>query len=535
MSILFYRGVEIGRQEIEEQIHEYCGKSYSLILFSQYKSSDIDKNDDCLEQILFPSNSFLVTELLKSQDMIENLIRFMFKYFSYKVTGIHEGQVLRIEYMPSIYSNPERILFKRRMIGRMFVFLNNLGLFLLSEILLLIMIQEYKRLFPLVEQHTLERVHALVLEWDIGNKRLVSPMLRKRVANSLVKDKLEVVQPPVSQPVQPPVSRQVQLVQPSQPVQPPVSRQPVQPPVSRQSVQPSHPIPQNILCFNGLTYDRNSCYQDSVFVATFAIPNDFISDEILGKRLSEEKHPRCGENDLAVRRDLQAEINELTLHMRGIHKQNNLTCGKIRALLANCKLPQEFHKYETQDAGEFLQTLFNIFNVDTGITLQSIVSGRNTDGSYDVLTNRTSNVTPIITVYAAEYKNGTIVPSIIMKKTNIEDGRVMTSPDGTSKYYELLRMQSVYSNPKICIFYVQRLDMSGRKLNVPVQIQERIGRLNLTSIIVHRSNHYTCYLKCENVWYYYNDVSNSITKIDDLNDIGNLPSPSIEGVLYYYY
>ena len=43
--------------------------------------------------------------------------------------------------------------------------------------------------------------------------------------------------------------------------------------------------------------------------------------------------------------------------------------------------------------------------------------------------------------------------------------------------------------------------------------------LYLHSIIVHKSTHYTCYIKCDNSWFYYNDVGNTFEYIGSYKDM----------------
>jgi hypothetical protein len=65
------------------------------------------------------------------------------------------------------------------------------------------------------------------------------------------------------------------------------------------------------------------------------------------------------------------------------------------------------------------------------------------------------------------------------------------------------------------VFNIQRLgydDMNReRYLDVPIKFPEIIlDKLFLLSIVVHRNSHYTCYVKINEEWYYYDDMEDPL-------------------------
>ena len=60
--------------------------------------------------------------------------------------------------------------------------------------------------------------------------------------------------------------------------------------------------------------------------------------------------------------------------------------------------------------------------------------------------------------------------------------------------------------------------------------------LTLYAVVVHVSNHYTCYIKCGKNWFYYNDVSSDMKYIGTYEDMLNagVTNPQTHGVLYFY-
>ena len=87
------------------------------------------------------------------------------------------------------------------------------------------------------------------------------------------------------------------------------------------------------------------------------------------------------------------------------------------------------------------------------------------------------------------------------------------------------------------VFYAQRLYETKRNYNniVPIKQIKLDNILNLFAIIVHRNYHYTCYIKCDKNWFYYNDLSDNIVYVGTYNDmLKTKPSVKSEGVLYFY-
>ena len=93
------------------------------------------------------------------------------------------------------------------------------------------------------------------------------------------------------------------------------------------------------------------------------------------------------------------------------------------------------------------------------------------------------------------------------------------------------------------IFYIQRLLTERKRLYNKIIPDETITlqnnkKLNLHAIVVHRNVHYTCYIKCNNYWFYYNDMSDEIKYVGNYNDMiknkNKRPDPCTEGTLYFY-
>jgi hypothetical protein len=284
----------------------------------------------------------------------------------------------------------------------------------------------------------------------------------------------------------------------------------------------------------GLNYVGNSCYQDSVLLALFGLPNMFITNSILNKDVKKlGKEIECG---YKTRRKIQDELVRITMSMRGEGERVRY-CTGLRAILAECPGSQEFHGRGTQDAGEFLQYLFSIFEVggtrknirieltnDLGIVKKSLV------------TERMINSSPIIVVPQEKLGSGgnSLDNFLEQKEDAVFDENNLYKSQG-KKYKR--RIEYVTTIPSdFLVFYVQRIDSADidRKNYAKVIPQMYLGDLELYAIIVHRSNHYTCYINCGE-WYYYNDMGDGLLYVGDYDDmLSREPSVRSEGVLYFY-
>jgi uncharacterized UBP type Zn finger protein len=216
----------------------------------------------------------------------------------------------------------------------------------------------------------------------------------------------------------------------------------------------------------GLKYTNNSCYTDCVLLSLFSRSISFIKKEILEKSMA----------DPTIKR-VQTELFSLYNTIR--NKKVSITdCSKLRRALRSCyKDGEKFYSSDTQDAGEFLQYLFSLFNVEKS---------------------------PIIMIPPYE------------KDITLD--------------YEGKR--------KFIVFYAPRLITLRKRQYYEIGIPEKINHLSLYSIIVHRNNHYTCFVKCNGKgWYYYDDLETDISFIGNFDDVLNcnhLPSVQKEGLLYFY-
>lgn len=309
----------------------------------------------------------------------------------------------------------------------------------------------------------------------------------------------------------------------------------------------------------GLDYIGNSCYQDSVLLSTFAISNKIITRYILDRNVKEISKSKkqwitCGETpkiDYYRRKAIQNEIIKITKSMRRIDIPVKY-CSNLRKIIQKCPGTEEFNKTTMQDAGEFLQYLFNIFQVDVAKTTETTyVTNDNTNNpNWKLIGTTTDNkASPIVSVsekYIEDAQVKQINEFLIQVDTAKFSKENLYKHKGT-KYSRRKMIWKMNSSPYI-VFYIHRLQKrynmmtnstSEFKLCTKIIPVYKINKLFLSAIIIHYNNHYTVYFNYKKVWFYYDDGpqkrSYSIKEIGTYDDmIISNPDPSRYGTLFYY-
>lgn len=298
-------------------------------------------------------------------------------------------------------------------------------------------------------------------------------------------------------------------------------------------------------CFDGkirniisgwLSYTGNSCYLDSVLMSLFADVSDTIDKEFFSKSLTDvvnkdKKWMMCNEDkitDLEIRREVRKRLRDV---VRTIRRGGETDCLRLREIFRKCRGSQRFDKPLTQDAGEFLDYLFSIFNIDT-VWIKRKTYFKSTEDDTPVLSTSFINreASPLYRVKVHHRKNN-ISDYITQKETSVVDykGENKTKIDVVTVI-----------KADFLVFYIDRLNpVDGKRNTIPILPDRniKIGRhtLSLSSIVVHIDNHYTSYLKIKGQWWYYNDIATvKLTPMKFLDVYHSEPSPLRLSTLLFY-
>jgi hypothetical protein len=311
---------------------------------------------------------------------------------------------------------------------------------------------------------------------------------------------------------------------------------------------------QNI---QGLKWVGNSCYLDSALFSLFAVSTDFIENYIINSTLiKRERKLICGLtplDDLKNRQNVQNQLKNIVNHIRG--KENGLQyCTSLRKTLRHCPNSELYYDERIKDAGDFLTYILSMFDTDVAIkhTLTYYTNNVTDQLPPDedlVLTSsifdkEASIIQFINSIYFSNY-NPKKLQEIRNFLTIVEDSGEFDFKNKPNykgkKYSRSISFIKIIQTPYL-IFRFERLHTFTEKLIkthvIPSQTLtiDLDNRFLLSSIVIFQHSHYTCYFRCGNDWYYYNDVNiQKIKKIGTyMKMLRSNPSPLKNGTLYYY-
>lgn len=307
----------------------------------------------------------------------------------------------------------------------------------------------------------------------------------------------------------------------------------------------------------GLTWTGNSCYLDSVLVCLFAVKSNFIDEYILNSKLKKRSGTLldCMEDsddekiDLKNRKEIQNELKNIYDNMKNGKRQK---CLKLRKYFKNCRGGQLFYGSRMAESGEFLTFIFNIF--DTNVAVKKTI----TYGTNNVSINPDKDLikTSEITDNSASMVH--FIPSDIVRLLStrvyyelrsfltIRDDSGELAPenqykdDNGNSYKRRISYNTIIDTPYL-VFRIDRLWLNKffQTKIIPSQIitLQNLKQFALSSIVVFRRMHYTCYFRCGKNWYYYDDTDDNIELIGSYNKMLNIktfPNVITNGTVYFY-
>ena len=301
----------------------------------------------------------------------------------------------------------------------------------------------------------------------------------------------------------------------------------------------------------GLEWTGNSCYLDSVLVSLFASSSPFIDKNMLLKDIESLKNEnlrfRCYnslpiDEDLKQRKKIQDELKKIK---DSIYSNKIEDCSSLRKAISTCRAQQEFHGRGTQDTGEFLVYLFDLFQIDTATLIRYTFLKNDDEKPILVRKVETEKETPVIDIYQGTLKDLSkyeIYPvDSFIKQTEKAtfDEKNLAKHEGKTYKYRIEINKKI--SPEFMVFRAHRLgpDKFYQKMLYPTPYLFTLHSiLTLSAIVIYTgSSHYVCVFCIDSIWYYYNDMkSKKVKKLGRFQDmIENTPyNPITHGVLYIY-
>lgn len=317
------------------------------------------------------------------------------------------------------------------------------------------------------------------------------------------------------------------------------------------------------LCINirGLKWSGNSCYLDSTLISLFAVPSAF-TDDILTMNLVNKRFDSlvCGKNvneDLKNRKLVQNQLRIVVNSIRGIGPEVD-TCFDLRETLKRCPNSENFHDTEMKDAGEFLSYLLSIFPVQHAVKQSTTYATNSKERNIvmndivktsQITDNKASVIISVSDIILLKQKNnampiGTYLYQREDNYPNFFDNNNLFYPENSNNgYIRRITDDRLVDAPYI-IFSMTRISPFKSFIKAPVIPTEEIQldnkkRFSLSAIVLFQNAHYTCLFRCENEWYYYNDMGTdnyyTVKKIGHYDNIFTIsPRPNTHGTQYFY-
>lgn len=289
----------------------------------------------------------------------------------------------------------------------------------------------------------------------------------------------------------------------------------------------------------GITANENACFMNSVIMALFAVPNDFIDRSFLETNLKLEEKMYCyDENDnkskyLHQKQDLdnriivQDELRKLVYNIRN-NDTSSFTSIDFKRTFKNCPNQFNFDINNPNDSGEFLSYLLELFNVNCAKI--SYVKYRTHD-------RRDFSEIPPENLKLSSYS---IMDNIILSIDDEDQSLMIPVSDGLSKmtYIKdgdetMITVRHVNDSPYIVFYH----DINNNTILPTEIVISNDKQYHLLSIVAFFDGHYVSYIKCNNSWYYYNDMRTPL--LEDIGSYDNMIhssryNPMENGTLFFY-
>lgn len=291
------------------------------------------------------------------------------------------------------------------------------------------------------------------------------------------------------------------------------------------------PFPRD-QCNKSLSWTGNSCYMDSILQSIFGPGVDnTLAREILYTNLNYDKRKNLC--DVKYREIIQSKLQEISDTIQNISKKDIKDVRAFRKVLRRCPYggageEEQFYGTDMRDAGEFLAYILNFFPI----------SDKAVKKEKKYVTNEGEELKLIDE--SIDY-NSSIIININWQKLLLSEGLSLENflSDETELTFDLpfnvdqypgqfknrVTLIEIIDSPAV-IFSVERVTLLrniisstddddddetyyiDKNISVPNWITLSSGKsLKLSAIVIYESAHYTCYFKCKNEWYYYNDMA----------------------------
>lgn len=250
----------------------------------------------------------------------------------------------------------------------------------------------------------------------------------------------------------------------------------------------------------------DSCYMDTAMIALFLRPSRALKKIIGNSRCSSPGFENiCGgkRNARRVQEIIRHTARELADH--SAMSEETVDLAPLRLAAKNCPSLNRHERFDREgmnDPSVFLEYIFALFPCLKMTVRRISTCCRHCDAQISL----DEKVNPLVYLETGPLKD--------------IDGMMLS--DVVDLHEE--NTNTRFMSPSFIVFDITRLSMRGRYLHDIEVTPDRsiaLGRrtLHLRAIVVWRNHHYTVYAKTGHVWYYFDDMEDTVEKIGSYEDM----------------
>ena len=308
-----------------------------------------------------------------------------------------------------------------------------------------------------------------------------------------------------------------------------------------------------------LTWEKNSCYMDSVLFALFSTPNAFLEKITLKQRYTRAMDGVCGDDSRDMFTAFKSMLKGIVDDLRGSLQSKKL-CRSFRGFLqahAACDVVQlspTFANGQQHEAFEFLQFILSVFALGRRDVGALVVYRKR----YGLKTGKTIEWKPWFSREDKLYSLVHRVPytefkahrslSSYLRYTAKDCGLDPTSTTWQGQPVNCFEEQTIVQKfAGMLILSLERENpatghVDHEAVQIPSTLKDCEGKaLELDAVVVHlgkttSSGHYVCFKRCDAQWYLMDDMKTKLVAYASWNDVlkSRLANVRTHGVLYFY-
>lgn len=295
-----------------------------------------------------------------------------------------------------------------------------------------------------------------------------------------------------------------------------LNREPNEGPSKKKTPAIKHTNDVQCSAFKGLRYEDNSCATDSAIVALFGIPNKFITKNVL---------ENTSRDHISGIEALRHELKRITSEMR--KGEYRSTISKLREKLRDIENIKRHKMRELQtiinggqvDAPDVIASLFGLLDINTGLTwVETVTHAGSTPRTRTLVQSPIWDIGNASNLLGANSKLSEHLVKVDTVDVDVngvqQQNKITTEMKIEDAEYLIVTINRLCTNANRLTGGASERFLELRAVipDETIHINNR-RKLHLNAIIVYKSRHWTCYVRCDGSWWWYDDTRPGLTNV----------------------